>query len=100
MPDVDDDNDRFGTSPEAFASAREKHKHIYRTGMHVPTRKEVATMAPDELYEIFDEWLWESPTELIPRNDQIEAALKILEARADRRAVGHIIAECRRYLEI
>lgn len=100
MPEQDDQDDRFGTSPEAFAAAREAHGHIFRTGMYIPTRREVATKPPDEIYEILDLWLWESPTELIPRQEQIEEVLKILESRPDRKAVAKSIAECHRYLEI
>ena len=102
MPDRKDKADRFGTSDAAFAAAREKHKHIFRTGMYVPTRAEVATMAPERLAQILDEWLWESPTELIPRDDQITQVLELLESRPDRQGPGvkNMIAECRRYLEI
>jgi hypothetical protein len=58
----------------AFQSARESHglnSPVIRLGMYVPTRGEVATRSVAELYPIVIDWMWESPSELIPNNKQI-----------------------------
>jgi hypothetical protein len=91
--------DRFGVTDSDIRAARDEHRHIYRTGTHIPTRNDVATMPADQLLGIIDEWLWESPFQLIPTDKQIADVLVVLEARRDRTAVAPIIAACRRYLD-
>ncbi|MCL2658816.1 MAG: hypothetical protein FWD62_15680 [Betaproteobacteria bacterium] len=56
-------------------------------------------MAPETLRPLLIEWLWESPTELIPTNEQIHQVKAELEARPDATALAPLIEECRRYIE-
>lgn len=56
---------------------------MIRLGMYVPTRHEVATMQPGDLLEILDMWIWECPTELIPRRQQIVQVREVLLGRPD-----------------
>lgn len=81
-----DPYDRFGTPDEAFIAARQSHGEsnpLVRMGMYVPTRHEVATMAPRDLLEVLDLWIWESPIELIPRREQIVQVREVLVSRPD-----------------
>jgi hypothetical protein len=102
---VDDDpNDRFGMPQEAFEAAKESHGKdtpFLRVGMYVPTRHEVATMDPKDLLEILDFWIWESPTELILREGQIEQVRAVLLRRrdVDDPAVQEVLALVHEYLE-
>ncbi len=92
--------DRFGMPESAIRAAREGHKGVIRTGMYVPTREEVATWPPRVLYSIIIDWMWESPAEIIPSNEQIAEVLSVLQARPDRERHASLIAECRGYLRI
>jgi hypothetical protein len=99
---MSDEKDRFGTD-EAFRAAVDSHgvdNPTVRMGMYVPTREEVATLPIDDLAVILDLWMWESPTELIPTNEQIAEVRAIIAARADAHltAAAALIAECDRYL--
>jgi len=84
----------------ALQAAIEGHKGILRAGMYVPTREEVATWPSKKLYRIVMDWMWESPSEIIPNDDQIAEVLAILEARPDVEEHGKLIAECREFLKI
>jgi hypothetical protein len=100
----EDPNDRFGTPPEAFEAAMASHgkdNPFVRIGMYVPTRQEVATMDPKILFEILDCWIWESPTELIPRPGQIQQLREVLLRRPDVEdpAVQEVVAMVTDYLE-
>ncbi|MEY2161263.1 MULTISPECIES: hypothetical protein [unclassified Rhodanobacter] len=97
-------DDRFGMPDSAFAAARESHGRdnpVLRMGMYVPTRGEVASLPAAELYSIMVDWMWESPSELIPNNTQIAELRAILLARpdADDLEVQRLIAECDGYLK-
>ena len=99
---MNDENDRFGTD-RAFRAAAESHgldNPIFRMGMYVPTREEVATLPIAKLADIIDIWMWEGPTELIPTAEQIAAVRRILAARVDAHLpeVVALIAECDRYV--
>src|SRR3546814_7595268 len=81
-----DPDDRFGMPASAFKAARESHglnSPVFRAGMYVPTRHEVATLATAKLLPIVVDWMWESPSELIPNNDQISQLRAILLGRPD-----------------
>jgi hypothetical protein len=52
------------------------------------------------LYDFFMDWICESPSEIIPNNEQIAQVLKILEEHTDPAELSKIIATCREYLEI
>ncbi|NII10987.1 hypothetical protein [Oleiagrimonas sp. C23AA] len=100
-----DPDDRFGMPASAFQAARESHgidSPVFRTGMYVPTRKEVATRSAAELYPIVIDWMWESPSELIPDNTQIADLRAILVARPDADAtdIQQLIAACDDYLKV
>ena len=96
-----DDQDRFGVSESAFAAAQKAHGSAptVRCGVYVPTRAEVRSMAPETLRPLLIEWLWESPSELIPTDEQISQVKAELEARPDADALAGLIEECRQYIE-
>lgn len=98
---TNDDQDRFGLPASAFAAAQNSHgsARTVRAGMYVPTRGEVASMAPETLRPILIDWLHESPAELIPSTTQISQVKAILEARPDAAALAGLIEECRAYIE-
>ncbi len=86
MSTVVNDDDRFGMPDSAFEAAGRSHgfnKPAFRVGMYVPTRAEVATLAPNELRQILIGWFYECPTELIPNITQIREVIAILTSRAD-----------------
>lgn len=100
-----DPNDRFGMPDSAFKAARESHglnSPVFRMGMYVPTRHEVATLPAVQLLPIVIDWMWESPSELIPNNDQISELRAILLARSDAAGpeVCELIVACEDYLKI
>lgn len=100
MADIDD---RFGMPESAFRAARESHgagNPAFRFGMYVPTRREVSEEPPDWLYSVLIDWMWESPSELIPSDAQITEVKAVLLGRADATdaAVMRLIAECDDYL--
>ena len=81
-----DPDDRFGMPASAFKAARESHglhSPVFRIGMYVPTRHEVAALPAAQLLPIVIDWMWESPSELIPNNDQIAQLRALLLARPD-----------------
>jgi hypothetical protein len=67
--------------------------------MYVPTRGEVRSMPLETLRPLLIEWLWESPSELIPTDQQISQVKAELEARPDADAMAALIEECRHYIE-
>lgn len=98
-------NDRFGVPGSAFRAALEAHgpdNPAFRTGMYVPTRREVAEMPPEELYGLLVDWLWECPSQLVPNNEQIAEVKAILLARADAQdeVIGKLVAECEDFLSV
>ncbi|MDE2225250.1 MAG: hypothetical protein KGK35_10510 [Xanthomonadaceae bacterium] len=100
-----DPDDRFGMPASAFKAARESHgldSPVFRMGMSVPTRHEVATLPAVRLLPIVIDWMWESPSELIPNNIQIGELRTILMARPDANDadVQQLIAECDGYLRV
>ncbi|MDE1989136.1 MAG: hypothetical protein KGI82_01595 [Betaproteobacteria bacterium] len=89
----------------AFKAARESHgldSPVFRAGMYVPTRREVAILSPAKLLPLVVDWMWESPSELIPTNDQISDLRAILLARPDatQPEVRELIAACEEYLKV
>jgi len=78
-----DDQDRFGVSTDRIVQVMWAHAGLIRAGCYVPTRAEVATAAPERVYSWLLDWWWESPTELIPTDEQVAAAVAILKARPD-----------------
>lgn len=99
-PRATGDDERFGVSDADLAAERERHKGIHRSGMHIPTRAEVGSLNPLVLNSILDEWMWESPTLLIPTKDQIKRVMSVLEQRPDVAAdeVQELLLMCRRFV--
>lgn len=100
-----DPDDRFGMPDSAFQAARESHglnSPVLRAGMYVPTRQEVATLSAAKLLPIVIDWMWESPSELIPNNDQVADLRAILLARPDatQLEVRELIVACEDYLKV
>ncbi len=100
---LEDAEDRFGMPESAFRAARESHgldSPVIRSGMYVPTRREVAEKPVEWLYPVLIDWMWESPSELIPSSAQIAQVRAVLLARPDAAdpAVIQIIVECDEYL--
>lgn len=99
-----DPDDRFGMPECAFQAPLDSHGRnnpTIRSGMYVPTRREVAENSPDWLYSALIDWMWESPSELIPDNAQITEVRAILAARSDAKSprVLQLIGECDDYLK-
>ena len=100
-----DPDDRFGMPASAFQAARESHgldSPVFRMGMYVSTRQEVATLPATQLLPIVIDWMWESPSELIPNNDQIAQLCTILRARPDatESEIRELIVACEDYLKV
>jgi hypothetical protein len=77
------DDERFGVSEELIRQVIRAHAGLIRAGCYVPTRAEVATREPEWLHSVLLDWWWESPTELIPTDEQTAEVVAILKARAD-----------------
>ena len=78
-----DPSDRFGIPDERIIKVIKAHDGVYRVGCYIPTRHEVATMEPKLLASILIDWWWESPTGLIPTDDQVAEVLQVLRSRPD-----------------
>lgn len=76
-------DDRFGISVDLIRKVISDHGRIIRAGCYVPTRGEVETKNTDWLYAVLIDWWWESPTELIPTDEQVSEVIAILRSRAD-----------------
>ena len=77
------EDDRFGITEALILEVIRAHRGIIRAGCYVPTRHEVATREPEWLYSVLIDWWWESPTELIPSDEQVAQVVAILRARED-----------------
>jgi hypothetical protein len=75
--------DRFGVRDALIVEVMRKHAGMIRAGCYVPTRAEVATASPERVHGWLLDWWWESPTELIPTDEQVAHAVAILKARPD-----------------
>jgi hypothetical protein len=79
----DDANDRFGIPDERIIQVIRSHRGIWRDGCYVPTRSEVANAPADRLWGWLLGWWHESPSELIPTDEQVAEAVALLRARPD-----------------
>jgi len=95
--DTAPDDDRFGISAAAIRTEVERHRGIIRSGMYVPTRHEVRTAPLSWLAPVLQDWVWESPTLLIPSETMVEEVIAELTARpdADAAEVRKLIDELR-----
>lgn len=93
--DHPDDEYRFGFTREQIVAAMVDHRGLIRDGGYVPTRHEVATWPAERLNWHLLGWFWESPSSLIPNDEQIRECLAVLRSRpdADSEAIQKIIAE-------
>lgn len=98
---MDEEDDRFGVPNDAFTAAGKAHgnAHTMRCGVYVPTRREVRSMSPEELRPLLVDWLWESPSQLIPTSEQVSQVKALLETRPDAAMLVALIEECRLYIE-
>lgn len=71
---------------------------ILRAGSYVPTEDEVKNLSPHILTPVLIEWMWESPSELIPTNEVIERVIILLRSRDDVHELSQLIEECKDYL--
>lgn len=97
-------DDRFGMPDSALRAALDAHganSPVIRLGMYVPTRREVATWAANKLFEVLIDWMWESPSDIIPDNKQISQVIEVLKAREDVQDPGvqRLIHECQLFLD-
>lgn len=100
-----DPDDRFGMPKSAFQAARKSHgldSPVLRLGMDVPSRREVFNLPAGELFSILIDWMWESPSELIPNNKQIAEVRALMMERPDASEadVQRLVAECDAYLNV
>lgn len=103
MPPSDDD--RFGLPASAFEAGLDSHGRdnpTIRAGTYVPTRHEVATLEAAALTSLAIDWMWKSPSELIPNNEQIGDLRAILRSRpdADQPGIRQLVAACDDYLNV
>lgn len=93
--DSSDPDDRFGVSEQLIIDVMKAHHGLIRDGCYVPTRGEVATWPPERLHWHLLGWWWESPTELIPTDEQVAAVIRVLQDRPDAEspAIREIIAQ-------
>lgn len=101
-PDLE--HDRFGIPDSAFDTALDGHGRdspVFRVGMDVPMRAEVASLPMEDLRPLLIDWMWESPTELIPSNEQITNVIAMLRERPDANddEVLALISTCEVYLQ-
>jgi hypothetical protein len=89
------DDDRFGIPVGRIHEVIRSPAGIIRAGCYIPTRHEVATRDPAWLWSVLIDWLWESPTELIPTDEQIADVIAILlgPPDAETEAIQKIIDE-------
>ncbi len=78
-----DREDRFGFTLDDIKAVMEEHRGMIGMGCYIPTREEVATAEPVTLCSALHDWWWESPTRLIPSDEQINAVIEVLLQRAD-----------------
>lgn len=69
--------DRFGFTWDDIAAEIAAHAGIFRAGCYIPTRHEVATLDLEPLYSVLNDWWWESPSSLIPNDEQVDAVIAV-----------------------
>ena len=56
-------------------------------------------MPSKDLRVTLDLWMWESPTTLIPSNEQITEVISVIQCRHDVDQCTDILSDCIRYIE-
>lgn len=77
------EDDRFGIPTDRIIEVIRAHRGLIRDGCYVPTRREVADAPAGQLWSWLLGWWWESPTELIPTDEQVADVVAVLRARPD-----------------
>lgn len=94
--------DRFGMPEENLIAAQKwkdkKKKKKYPFHVYVPTRKEVATLPPEELKVILVGWMCHCPIEITPSHIQIAEVRAALLNRDDVDRLIALIAMCTNYI--
>jgi hypothetical protein len=94
---MNDDLTYFGVPAENIAAARRHPKD--RRSQAIPTRKQVASLPPQELMPILIEWMETSLTEIIPSRGQIALVKEVLVTRPDAAQIAALIAMCTNFIE-
>jgi hypothetical protein len=99
---VKNGQDRFGVPEENLVAAtkwlgkkKTKKSAFY---VFVPTRKDVATLPPDELTTVLVGWMCHSPIEIIPSRTQIAEVRTALLNRDDTDRLFDLIKMCTNYI--
>ncbi|WP_211475083.1 hypothetical protein [Collimonas humicola] len=92
--------DRFGIPGENIRAAEEAVKRLPLHELHsyVPTRKEVATLAANEITEMLTGWMCRSPIEIVPSRSQIIEVKTVLLNRPDVPELSGLVMMCERYI--
>src|SRR5688500_846763 len=95
LSDKPDPYDRFGVPEQLIIDVVKGHRGLMRDGCYVPMRHEVATKEPFWLTLILLGWWWESPSELIPPDEQVADVIGVLRSRpdADHWVIQELIAQ-------
>tara|TARA_R110001592_G_scaffold151968_1_gene379093 strand:+ start:1529 stop:1822 length:294 start_codon:yes stop_codon:yes gene_type:complete len=93
---------RFGIPEEILREISKRNPGLIRSGIYIPTEKEVCELDPGILCHILVEWFYECPAELIPTDAQIEKVRSLLMNRpdADIKGVAELIVYCNELLKI
>ncbi|WP_050477728.1 hypothetical protein [Herbaspirillum rhizosphaerae] len=90
----------FGIPETNLQAARhfKKKQKKHNFNVDVPSRKEVATLGPQEIRKLMVAWMCDSVTEIIPSRSQIAEARLILLAREDAASLSGLIEMCDHYI--
>lgn len=96
--DKEEVEDRFGVPEQLIIAVMKEHRGLIRDGCYVPTKREVATWPPERLWFHLLGWWHESPSILIPTDEQVAACIAVLRNRsdADSPEIQEIIAQAPR----
>jgi hypothetical protein len=70
------------TNEQILAELR-AHEGLIRDGCYIPSKHEVATWSAVRLNWHLLGWWWESPSSLIPNDEQVAESVAVLRARPD-----------------
>lgn len=92
--------EHFGVPDMNIRAAKEtvKRQTMHELHSHVPSRKEVATLAIAEITKILVGWMCHSPIEIVPSRAQIFEVRMVLLARPDFSQLSRLINMCDNYI--
>lgn len=90
------EDEHFGVTKKQIYTALSEQNGIYRDGMLVPSVDDVKTMTIEKLAPLVIGWLWESPTTMIPSEDQVRQLRSVLSTRSN--DANDLIKECDDFL--